>query len=1200
MYFSDRETREIFRVSKSPHTGIMGKHKRSSKGSDFLDDDCGQNALQLVARGSAIIAEILRLSEHIPVEFKNPQKGNADILCDFSYFTKQDQFEKHIQNSAELLQRDEDFRQTHFELLDRFFKLFRGVYGYVMELNRFLEEIREGIYISHTLESILVSNDGKQLLCEVFYLYGVMLLLLDYKIGGKVREHLIVSYIRYKGAGEQHTVEITSMCRSTGYVADKPLPDSYPVAYFNRVPVDKEVVGMLIGRIRSDDVYQMSFNYPAPEHRSTALAIQASILYILLFFRPEILHDERPVMREIVDKHFADNWVINYYMGFTVDLVVAWSSFKAASAAIQGTIALENVTYYQKKMQLSVKTLNKEIAGFLREGVLTEQYVLDHIHPLLLPRIRDANVALRWFILHMTRGPALRRYAEVHKKSYEFISNDITADEILTLLLQTAQLEFILKAMFTQFLKEKRGKWEAAKETGSVKMQKLATYFSGDHVLSDNVRVAQLETWFSDISSRISSLEYGDSTTASRKIQKLMKALENVQEFHQIDSNLQVVQFIQETRQLLRQMIRYINIERKVLITMSTVGDLSYAWELMSTFGCFVPEIQNKIKRNPHLAIQMRSAFVKLATMLELPCNRIDQAAGNDALLNASLESVSEYYSSELVTFVRKVLHIIPISIFGVLKKIVAVLVDHLKECPTKLPRKELKERSQLAVREELASHTADIAKFACGILAMESTLVGVIQVDPHQLLEDGIRKELVQQITHETHQAVRFDPKAPVLTAEEFDKMMETLARQLQGIRSSFEYIQDYVNVHGLRIWIEEFSRIVNFNVEMECNSFMQKKLYYWQSQFQSDSIPIPYFERASDKDAYSFLGKMVQHLLSMTDPRRCTYLPSLKSWYDLTSNKEVVATRTFTSICAAIGSTGLGALDRLLCFLVAKDLHVIVGKIRRAAEPQSEEFLRILHRISPCSSVPLHASKDYEHLSTLIASSWSDITDYLIRVGRIQLIRDHIANELRSACKLNSSSLFHALSTANASLLADLECHYRHPDDFPMPDEIIPEISPFLDNVGLCDAASKVYITSKPIPELIVFVLGVVFLNTPRTVWDDRLLALITKKKDDAFDATPFAMGLATLLRQFHNEQRDLFFGHLSQMVRVIICDFDHADGRQKEREVVPPLAEGITRMIELLATSCGASLEELHRSVPPQVLADCRQPVGVQTKK
>eukprot|EP00758_Cryptobia_borreli_P002857 Tbor_TRINITY_DN3345_c1_g2::TRINITY_DN3345_c1_g2_i1::g.23449::m.23449/K18464/RTSC, SPG8; WASH complex subunit strumpellin len=200
----------------------MGKTRRQKQRSEFFDDDCGQNALQLTARGNAIIAELLRLSEYIPNVFREPAKSPeyANIICDFKYFSFQDNFEKTIQDSAELLQRDEDFRVTHIELLDRFFKLFRGVYGYVMELNRFVEEIREGLYISQSIETILTNSDGKQLLCEIFHLYGVMLLLLDYRIGGKTREYLIVSYIRYKGAGEQNTVEITNMCRNTGFKID--------------------------------------------------------------------------------------------------------------------------------------------------------------------------------------------------------------------------------------------------------------------------------------------------------------------------------------------------------------------------------------------------------------------------------------------------------------------------------------------------------------------------------------------------------------------------------------------------------------------------------------------------------------------------------------------------------------------------------------------------------------------------------------------------------------------------------------------------------------------------------------------------------------------------------------------------------------------------------------------------------------------
>ena len=51
-----------------------------------------------------------------------------------------------------------------------------------------------------------------------------------------------------------------------------------------------------------------------------------------------------------------------------------------------------------------------------------------------------------------------------------------------------------------------------------------------------------------------------------------------MQEFHQLESNLQVKQFLADTRQYLYQMIRVINIKEEVLITIQIVADLSYAW----------------------------------------------------------------------------------------------------------------------------------------------------------------------------------------------------------------------------------------------------------------------------------------------------------------------------------------------------------------------------------------------------------------------------------------------------------------------------------------------------------------------------------------------------------------------------------------------------------------------------------------------
>lgn len=57
-----------------------------------------------------------------------------------------------------------------------------------------------------------------------------------------------------------------------------------------------------------------------------------------------------------------------------------------------------------------------------------------------------------------------------------------------------------------------------------------------------------------------------------------------MQEFHQLDSNLQVKQFLADTRKYLHQMIRTINIKEEVLITLQIVADISFAWIIIDRY----------------------------------------------------------------------------------------------------------------------------------------------------------------------------------------------------------------------------------------------------------------------------------------------------------------------------------------------------------------------------------------------------------------------------------------------------------------------------------------------------------------------------------------------------------------------------------------------------------------------------------------
>lgn len=70
----------------------------------------------------------------------------------------------------------------------------------------------------------------------------------------------------------------------------------------------------------------------------------------------------------------------------------------------------------------------------------------------------------------------------------------------------------------------------------------------------------------------------------------------------------------------------------------------------------------------------------------------------------------------------------------------------------------------------------------------MEKTLVGVICIDPRQLLEDGIRKELVRNISEALHTNLIFPTRAKT---SELEPKLKTLSNIMSGYKRSFEYIQ-------------------------------------------------------------------------------------------------------------------------------------------------------------------------------------------------------------------------------------------------------------------------------------------------------------------------------------------------------------------------------------------------------------------------
>ncbi|EDQ84496.1 uncharacterized protein MONBRDRAFT_34678 [Monosiga brevicollis MX1] len=1150
----------------------------------LLDEknQCGQTLLRMTSRGNAIVAELLRLADNVPEPYllrsASSRAKYEQIVLDFAYFQRIEYFDNKIDTNPDLQDVDEQLRASYMPVLTRFYNAFESVYKYVTDIIKFLEDVDEGVYIYQTMENILADKHGKQLMAEMLYLYGCMLLLVDMRIPGLVRERMIVAYQRYclNEADMTNVEAVIKLFRSTGYshAPGAKRPAKYPEEYLARVELPSYFVQMVIGRLRTDDIYQQMTVYPEPEHRSAALASQAAMLYVILYFEPTALHREPAKMREIVDKHFPDNWVINLYMGTIVNLAEAWEPYKAASAALNNTLESSNVQLQAGRYLEALPKLTKQAAGLLKEGVLVEEYVLDNTSKLMRV-MRKINVTLRWLILHTHNDARTQQHRRVQAAREEIIKLGFDAKPVFDLLLSCAQYEFLLKEMFNSLLEQKQDRWDGLKKEASDRMNELSDVFGGTTPLTRVEVNTQLRDWFKNMGSQIASLDYSDSTAAGRKIMQLFQALEEVQSFHQLESSLQVRQFLKETQSSLQQMIRTINIKDEFLSVISDVADLSYAWEIIDNYTGYM---QAGIKQDPTLVIKLRATFLKLASAMELPVLRIHQADSPD------LFSVSQFYSSELVSYVRRVLQIIPRSMFEILAKVIAIRTRQLKEVPTRLEKDQLKEYAQLDLRYEIAELTYQISVFTEGILMMKSTLVGVIKIDPKQLLEDGIRRELVTQVARALDEVVTFEQVKGKMT--DLHEMLQVLRHRMLGFRRSFEYIQDYVDIYGLRIWQEEVSRIVNYNVEQECNAFLREQITDEESIYQSRAIPIPRFQ-PRDNMSMNFVGRLARELLRLTNPSTTLYLERNTTWYDIKTKSEIVHADTFQRLLEALDTFGLAGLDKLFCFMIVHELQ----RFERTWQRQLKQIVPALKSLSttlqPLAAPPATTAVYATGIQQL-SKVFPFIANVVFKVGHIQLLRRMIATQLNSAAKFDGKLLLASVKSVNQALLAEIETHYRDPSKpFPGGDTLLlPELSAYSEAVGVADPLQKIYVTTTKLDEIASLLFFFSLSQLQRFSFARQLGTLVSRKQGDDVDGTVFIAGLITLLRQFHVSHQLSFQGMFAQHVRAQIQTVDPKS---------PTLsADAINSLVflEEMAQYCKTSRATLMTNLPPYIVDEFRR--------
>ena len=1117
-----------------------------------------QELLKLVSRGSAIICEILRLKDFIPEPYSNPQEEKLykDIIYDFSIFNqgKLDAFEEKLRTNQELFDKDEDFRENYIELIERFYSLFDSIYQYITDWKIFIGQVKNGKFIQHTIDTILSHKEIRPVFVESVFSAGVMLLLVDKLIPGPMREKLIVSYYRYKG---QSTIpnfqEIFKLFAQTGYFPptsfsnpkDEVKPKKYPIEYFKRCKLETSLIEKIIGTVVGNDIYEQTLAYPTTnEYQTLAYSQQGSLLVVILFFCPDLLEKDRRIMYDIFSKHYHDNIVISFYMGYTIDIYEYWRDFKEAGNVLDSNIKANYLREEKNRKLARISVVDNKIKEYLNEGVMTEEYVLKNIENLLMI-MREGNLILRWFILQRDI---------TNKKFREIINEGLSNKDLISLLLNLSQFEDLLKTMFQKLVFNKEEMWENDRNYCIQKLSELISYYSGNSAFN-TMKLEGYSKYFEDVSTRINKLNNKNPNRVGIHIGKIKDDLYEIGKIHYINESANARENIKLINGRLDHMLLIVNVKKNYLISISKISDFSFAWISIHDYS---QEMQRILQSNSKNVLLLRAAFLKIASILNFPLVHLYEIDSED------IDSVTKYYSGELVSFVREILQIIPISVFTLLDDVSKIFSSGFQEIPIKLPKKDVKLYAQNEKRFKLAKDAHLISVFTKGIFMMEKTLVGVIEVDPKIILEKGIRTELLKLLASTFHNYIDFKANDNKIA---LDKKLNELIVRISSIRKSFLYIQDYININGNKMWCEEMNKLINYYVEIEANKFLARKIKQKNDFYDNtkDLAPPRYPPLKTSPESPTFLGRLTRFILNLTSPKNSIFCPANFTWYDK-NNNEIFGIKYLNKIKLAIGIEGFQGFIKLLGYLNYQNLISLNTIYNKTVTDAS--YIKCLKNISNLYGSPFidHYMDKYDgrQLTDTIQTFSRYDNQILIakiyEIGQIFFLRklqNYIVNE---SAEVEATMLSNEIKSLNEINLLILKNHINinfikdpslNPEEDNMNnnstninndknkvndlDNYYSNLISFFNDFGCLDSTHIFYINLSKMQYLPLILACISFNELEKMFYYDKKSGTAKKLNNFNFDLFYFTNGIFNILYQMGKSNIIIFLALLTDLLKI-----------------------------------------------------------------
>ncbi|EJW86568.1 hypothetical protein WUBG_02521 [Wuchereria bancrofti] len=834
---------------------------------------------ELIETGYAILAEIFRLADCIPDDFKNPAHSRfKPFIVDFSYFDDLSIIDRYVDSHEQGAQLEDEYLFTFERHIERFGALFDAIAHFFADLIEYSENNRS----SHDAFSVR-RTAAFLILCqheaEALFIAGVILLALDEKFANEVRQRLFVAHYRSNPSSSERfdlLVDVLKVASSREEL-------------FGRLPLNKVFVANILVVLYTDVLFPDEDEF-IPHELSRrgirASRYQRSFLSVCLFFLPTLLHSDHVVMRHIVDTFYAEEWVVHLHMGIVINMMDAWDHYRAANSALQHAINAQIVKHLTASHISALKA-----ASFPHTAKLSVADVI-----LFADLVAISNKHLQWAMLHAYKP---EKCCKRSGQLYDIVNSQISSCslDLFSKLLEVSAFEYGYKEVARSLLNNKEKNVRKLKDEVCDHVTQVAELFANELPLQRIKKNEKLRSWLLLLKKTIEELDIFNAD-ASSLISELKNRLDQVSDMHDLSGIVAVSQYLQSAQNLLTTLSHYCMLDEAFLKKIESATNFSYGWAIIDQW---TENMKSLVIVNP---LPVRSLFVKMASSINLTLERLNTPE--------RISSISMCYSRLIEARLRKILQAIPRSLFALLDKVAGLLSPPQGRSINKTDVRQFADSER---RLQLAAITHAVSLLSSGISTMQLTSLGSLRVDPSNLFLDGIRKELVSEICATLRSQLASD-----LLLDDF---LSKLKNQFAHLRGAFVYMCEHIAINGAVIWHNELARVIGYMIEKECNAFLQHPITEEESLYQSRSAPIPNIP--AFEGSLTPLHRLFSRILNASDPKSSYFVNSMRMWCDLKTKKTVLSGESLNAVQEALSPMALYGLDRIASFHIVKYLYTL-----------------------------------------------------------------------------------------------------------------------------------------------------------------------------------------------------------------------------------------------------------------------------------